>query len=70
MDIERAQWERMFSLARIAEDCLQRALDAYDGIDSTESSYVKRQIDMAHDKVLAINEFLQANYLKLLDASM
>lgn len=52
---EKVRWrERLLSKLRIAEDCLQRALDQLEARDYANAAleYVNRQVDLAHDAVI------------------
>jgi len=51
---ERIRWEtRLASKLRIAEDCLQRALDQLEEkCDHAMWSYINGQVDKAHDAVI------------------
>jgi len=51
---DRVRWEqRLAQKLRIAEDCLQRALDQLEEASSNVAwTYVKEQVDKAHDAVI------------------
>jgi len=51
---DRIRWEaRLAAKFRIAEDCLQRALDQLEGDrDAPGWDYVRKEVDLAHDAVI------------------